>query len=70
MLVKHALRNALVPIVTILTLMFGELIGGAVLTEQIFTIPGFGKLVVDAVFTRDYAVVQGIVLSPGSPSSP
>ena len=59
---KHALRNALVPIVTLLTLLFGELLGGAVLTEQIFTIPGFGKLVVDAVFTRDYAVVQGIVL--------
>ncbi len=60
--VKHALRNALVPIVTVVTLLFGELLGGAVLTEQIFTIPGFGKLVVDAVFNRDYAVVQGIVL--------
>ncbi|MCB1971301.1 MAG: ABC transporter permease [Geminicoccaceae bacterium] len=63
--IKHALRNALVPIVTITTLLFGELLGGAVLTEQIFTIPGFGKLVVDAVFTRDYAVVQGIVLCTG-----
>ena len=61
-LTKHALRNALVPIVTVTTLLFGELLGGAVLTEQIFTIPGFGKLVVDAVFNRDYAVVQGIVL--------
>ncbi len=60
--VKHALRNALVPIVTVVTLLFGELLAGAVLTEQIFTIPGFGKLVVDAVFNRDYAVVQGIVL--------
>jgi peptide/nickel transport system permease protein len=59
---KHALRNALAPIVTLMTLLFGELLGGAVLTEQIFTIPGFGKLIVDAVFTRDYAVVQGIVL--------
>ena len=64
-LVKHALRNALVPVVTVTTLLFGELLGGAVLTEQIFTIPGFGKLVVDAVFTRDYAVVQGIVLCTG-----
>ena len=64
-LVKHALRNALVPVVTVLTLIFGELLGGAVLTEQIFTIPGFGKLVVDAVFNRDYAVVQGIVLCTG-----
>lgn len=61
-LVKHALRNALVPIVTVTTLIFGDLLGGAVLTEQIFTIPGFGKMVVDAVFSRDYAVVQGIVL--------
>lgn len=58
----HALRNALMPIVTLVTLLFGELLAGAVLTEQVFTIPGFGKLVVDAVFTRDYAVVQGVVL--------
>lgn len=60
--IKHAMRNALIPIVTVVTLLFGELLAGAVLTEQIFTIPGFGKLVVDAVFNRDYAVVQGIVL--------
>ena len=59
---KHAFRNALTPIVTLTALLFGELVAGAVLTEQIFTIPGFGKLVVDAVFNRDYAVVQGIVL--------
>ncbi|MEM0907048.1 MAG: ABC transporter permease [Pseudomonadota bacterium] len=64
-LIKHALRNALVPVVTVMTLLFGELLAGAVLTEQIFTIPGFGKLVVDAVFNRDYAVVQGIVLCTG-----
>ncbi|MEM1266722.1 MAG: ABC transporter permease [Pseudomonadota bacterium] len=64
-LIKHALRNALVPVVTVTTLLFGELLAGAVLTEQIFTIPGFGKLVVDAVFNRDYAVVQGIVLCTG-----
>lgn len=61
-ILKHAFRNALVPIVTLTALLFGELVAGAVLTEQIFTIPGFGKLVVDAVFNRDYAVVQGIVL--------
>jgi peptide/nickel transport system permease protein len=61
-ILKHALRNALIPIVTLTTLLFGELLAGAVLTEQIFTIPGFGKLVVDAVFNRDYAVVQGVVL--------
>lgn len=61
-ILKHSFRNALTPIVTLTALLFGELIAGAVLTEQIFTIPGFGKLVVDAVFNRDYAVVQGIVL--------
>ena len=61
-ILKHAFRNALLPIVTLSALLFGELLGGAVLTEQIFTIPGFGKLIVDAVFTRDYAVVQGVVL--------
>lgn len=59
---KHALRNALMPIVTLTTLLFGELLGGAVLTEQVFTLPGFGKMIVDAVFNRDYAVVQGVVL--------
>jgi peptide/nickel transport system permease protein len=56
------IRNALVPIVTLSTLLFGELLAGAVLTEQVFTIPGFGKLIVDAVFNRDYGVVQGVVL--------
>ncbi|MDO9526212.1 MAG: ABC transporter permease [Gemmobacter sp.] len=59
---KHAFRNAVLPIVTLSALLFGELLAGAVLTEQIFTIPGFGKLIVDAVFNRDYAVVQGVVL--------
>ncbi|HWV80720.1 MAG TPA: ABC transporter permease [Hyphomicrobiaceae bacterium] len=61
-ILKHALRNALVPIVTLSTLLFGQLLAGAVLTEQVFTIPGFGKLIVDAVFNRDYGVVQGVVL--------
>ena len=59
---RHSFRNALLPIITIGALLFGELLAGAVLTEQIFTIPGFGKLIVDAVFNRDYAVVQGVVL--------
>ena len=59
---SHAFRNALSPIITLTALLFGELLAGAVLTEQIFTIPGFGKLIVDAVFNRDYAVVQGVVL--------
>jgi peptide/nickel transport system permease protein len=60
--VRHAARNALIPVVTILGLQLGALLSGAVLTEQVFTIPGFGKLIVDAVFNRDYAVVQGVVL--------
>ena len=59
---RHALRNALVPVVTLGALEFGALLSGAVLTEQVFSIPGFGKLIVDAVFNRDYAVVQGVVL--------
>ena len=59
---KHALRNALTPIITLGALEFGTLLSGAILTEQVFSIPGFGKLIVDAVFNRDYAVVQGVVL--------
>ena len=61
-ILRHALRNALVPIITLGALQFGELLSGAVLTEQVFSIPGFGKLIVDAVFNRDYSVVQGVVL--------
>jgi peptide/nickel transport system permease protein len=63
---KHALRNAMTPVITLLALDFGTLLSGAVLTEQIFTIPGFGKLIVDSVFNRDYAVVQGVVLITSS----
>jgi len=61
-ILAHAMRNALTPVITLGALEFGTLLSGAVLTEQIFTIPGFGKLIVDAVFNRDYAVVQGVVL--------
>ena len=60
--IKHALRNALTPIITLGALELGTLLSGAVLTEQVFTIPGFGKLIVDSVFNRDYLVVQGVVL--------
>lgn len=63
---KHALRNALTPIITLGALEFGALLSGAVLTEQVFSIPGFGKLIVDAVFNRDYSVVQGVVLFTSS----
>ena len=61
-ILKHAMRNALTPVVTLGALELGTLLSGAVLTEQVFSIPGFGKLIVDAVFNRDYAVVQGVTL--------
>lgn len=65
-IIKHALRNALVPVVTLGALEFGQLLGGSVLTEWIFTIPGIGKLLVDAVFNRDYPIVQAVVLCSGA----
>lgn len=58
----HALRNSLITVVTVLGLQLGALISGAVISEQIFVIPGFGKLIVDAVFQRDYATIQGVTL--------
>jgi peptide/nickel transport system permease protein len=61
----HALRNALIPVVTLGGLQLGTLLSGAVLTEQVFDIPGLGKLVVDSVFNRDYPVIQGVVLVTG-----
>ena len=64
--VRHALRNGLIPVVTILGLQMGALMGGAVVTEQIFVLPGFGRLIVEAVFTRDYPLVQGVVLITAS----
>jgi peptide/nickel transport system permease protein/oligopeptide transport system permease protein len=60
--VKHALRNALVPVVTVGGLEFGRLMAGAVLTETVFTWPGIGRLLVDSILARDYPVVQGAVL--------
>jgi peptide/nickel transport system permease protein len=59
---RHALKNALIPVITVLGLQFGTLIGGAVITEYVFAIPGVGRLVVDSVFARDYPLVQGVVL--------
>lgn len=59
---RHALRNALIPIVTIIGLQFGTLLGGAVLTETVFAWPGLGRLLVDAIGYRDYPVIQGTVL--------
>jgi ABC-type dipeptide/oligopeptide/nickel transport system permease component len=62
---KHALPNALVPIVTVVGLQFGALLAGAIVTEKIFSWPGLGRLVVDAISNRDYALVQGCLLSIG-----
>lgn len=59
---KHALKNALIPIITAIGLQFGNLLGGAVLTETIFSIPGIGRLMIDAIGQRDYPIVQGTVL--------
>jgi peptide/nickel transport system permease protein len=59
---RHALRNALIPVVTIVGLQFGHLLGGAVLVESVFGWPGMGRLLVDAIFTRDYPIIQGAVL--------
>lgn len=59
---RHALKNGLIPVVTVLGLQLGGLIGGAVITEYVFALPGVGRLVVDAVFARDYPLVQGVVL--------
>lgn len=60
--IGHALRNALIPIITSVGLQFGGLLGGAVLTETIFSIPGIGRLMVDSIKMRDYPIVQGGVL--------
>ena len=59
---RHALRNSLIVVVTIVGLQLGALISGAVVTEQIFGLPGFGKMTIDAVFQRDYPVIQAVVL--------
>jgi ABC-type dipeptide/oligopeptide/nickel transport system permease component len=59
---RHALRNALIPIITAVGLQFGALLGGAVLTESVFGWPGMGQLLVESIFARDYPMVQGIVL--------
>ena len=62
---RHALPNALVPIVTVVGLQFGALLAGAIVTEKIFSWPGLGRLVVDAISNRDYALVQGCLLCVG-----
>lgn len=59
---RHAFRNALAPVITVIGLQFGELLGGAILTETVFAWPGLGRLLVDSIFARDYPVVQGLVI--------
>jgi peptide/nickel transport system permease protein len=61
-LTRHALRNAAVPIVTVIGVGIALLIGGVVVTESVFNIPGLGRLVLDAVLARDYPVIQGLIL--------
>jgi ABC-type dipeptide/oligopeptide/nickel transport system permease component len=60
--VKHAFRNALLPVVTVFGLQFGTLLGGAVVTEVVFAWPGLGRLIVNAVSQRDFPVIQGSVI--------
>jgi peptide/nickel transport system permease protein len=66
MLVRHALRNTMIPISTVLGMRFAGMLGGAVIVETIFSWPGIGKLVVDAIFDRDYPMIQGFVLFMGT----
>jgi peptide/nickel transport system permease protein len=61
-LIRHALRNAAIPIVTVIGLGIALLIGGVVVTESVYNIPGLGRLTVDAVLARDYPVIQAIIL--------
>jgi peptide/nickel transport system permease protein len=62
-LVRHALRNAVIPVITVAGLQVGTLLGGAVITETIFAIPGLGQLTVNAIYTRDYPVLEGVVIA-------
>jgi ABC-type dipeptide/oligopeptide/nickel transport system permease component len=62
---RHALRNAMLPIVTVLGLQFGALLAGAIVTEKIFSWPGIGRLTIDAIGNRDYFLVQGCILAIG-----
>jgi glutathione transport system permease protein len=60
--IKHGLRNALIPVVTMMGLQFGFLLGGSIVVEKVFNWPGLGRLLVDAVDMRDYPVIQALVL--------
>jgi ABC-type dipeptide/oligopeptide/nickel transport system permease component len=64
-LLRHALRNALIPVVTMVGIQFGFLLGGSIIIETVFSWPGMGRLIVTSIFSRDYPVVQGAVLMMG-----
>ncbi len=61
-IIRHALKNALIPVITLVGLWLGVLIGGTVIIEQVFTLPGLGRLIVDAALSRDYPVISGVLL--------
>jgi ABC-type dipeptide/oligopeptide/nickel transport system permease component len=61
-LFKHALRNAVLPVITVAGLQFGSLLSGAIIVEKVFARPGLGTLLIDAIFERNYPIVQGVVL--------
>jgi glutathione transport system permease protein len=63
---KHAYRNSLIPVVTVLAMHLGQLLGGAVITELIFSWPGIGRLAIQAIYTRDFPLVQAVVLLSAS----
>jgi peptide/nickel transport system permease protein len=62
---RHALRNALIPVITLVGLQFGALLAGAIVTEKIFSWPGIGQLTVSAISNRDYSLLQGCILAVG-----
>jgi peptide/nickel transport system permease protein len=64
-IMRHAFKNGMLPVVTLLGIQLGNLLGGAVITETIFSVPGMGRLLVDAIFSRDYPIIQAVVLMTG-----
>ena len=62
MLIRHALRNAIIPTVTVLGVNIGFLVGGTLVVEQVFALPGIGQLMINSIFQRDFPVVQGVTL--------
>ena len=61
-LIRHALRNAVIPVITVMGIQMGTLLGGAVITETIFALPGLGRLAVESIYGRDYPMLEGVVM--------